>query len=115
MQNVDVPQILQIMVKNNAADVFFYTGARISMKTANGFAQMGEALQPGVTDKIVRELLSDDKTKEFEATGETDFSLFSGDRPVSRQCFPAAGKPHWCCAASTPMYRASINLRCLQC
>ena len=75
MQNVDVPQILQIMVKNNAADVFFYTGARISMKTANGFAQMGEALQPGVTDKIVRELLSDDKTKEFEATGETDFSL----------------------------------------
>lgn len=75
MQHVDVPQILQVMVKNNAADVFFYTGARISMKTANGFAQMGEALQPGVTEKIVRELLTDEKTKELEANGEVDFSL----------------------------------------
>ncbi|MCB1869102.1 MAG: PilT/PilU family type 4a pilus ATPase [Gammaproteobacteria bacterium] len=75
MQHVDVPQILQVMVKNNAADVFFYTGARISMKTANGFAQMGEALQPGVTEMIVRELLTDEKTKELEANGEVDFSL----------------------------------------
>ena len=75
MQHVDVPQILQVMVKNDAADVFFYTGARISMKTANGFAQMGEALQPGVTEMIVRELLTDEKTKELEANGEVDFSL----------------------------------------
>jgi len=75
MQNVDVPQILQVMIKNNAADVFFYTGARISMKTANGFAQLGDALEAGTTEKIVRELLSDDKTKEFDANGEVDFSL----------------------------------------
>ena len=75
MQHVDVPQILQVMVKNNAADVFFYTGARISMKTANGFAQLGDALNPGTTEKIVRELLSDDKSREFDSNGEVDFSL----------------------------------------
>ena len=82
MQHVDVPQILQVMVKNNAADVCFYTGARISMKTANGFAQMGDALSPGTTEKIVRELLSDDKSREFDSNGDCiiniiDFAAFA--------------------------------------
>jgi len=94
MQHVDVPQILQVMVKNDASDVFFYTGARISMKTANGFAQMGEALLPGVTDKVVRELLSDDKIKEFEATGEVDFSLsFRGIGRFRGNAFRQRGEP----------------------
>ncbi|MCP3867220.1 MAG: PilT/PilU family type 4a pilus ATPase [Gammaproteobacteria bacterium] len=75
MQQVDVPQVLQVMIKNDAADVFFYTGARISMKTANGFAQLGEPLEPGVTEQIVRELLTDDKAREFDSNGEVDFSL----------------------------------------
>jgi len=94
MQTVDVPQILQVMVKNNAADVFFYTGARISMKTANGFAQLGEVLEPGTTDKIVRELLSDDKTREFEANGEADFSLsFRGIGRFRGNAFRQRGEP----------------------
>lgn len=75
MDQIDVPRVLQVMVKNNAADVFFYTGARISMKTPNGFAQMGEELKPGETEKAVRELLTDDKMKQFDANGEVDFSL----------------------------------------
>ena len=44
MAEIDVPRILQIMVKNSAADVFMYTGAKISMKTPKGFAQLGELL-----------------------------------------------------------------------
>ena len=75
MEQVDLPRILQIMVKNDAADVFLYTGARISMKTPNGFAQWGERLKPGVTDPVIREILTDDKAKHFEANGEVDFSL----------------------------------------
>ena len=75
MAHIDVPQILQIMVKNNAADVFMYTGARISMKTQKGFAQLGEPLESGDAERAVREILTDEKLKHFEETGEVDFSL----------------------------------------
>jgi len=75
MAQIDVPQILQIMVKNDAADVFMYTGARISMKTQKGFAQLGEPLATGDAERAVREILSDEKLKQFEENGEVDFSL----------------------------------------
>ncbi|MDJ0739168.1 MAG: PilT/PilU family type 4a pilus ATPase [Gammaproteobacteria bacterium] len=78
MAQIDVPQILQIMVKNNAADVFMYTGARISMKTPKGFAQLGDPLEPGDAERAVREILSDEKLKQFEENGEVDFSLSYG-------------------------------------
>ena len=73
--SVDLPRILQLMVKKNAADVFFHTGARITLKTPDGFAQLGEPLRPGVTEKVVRENLPDKKLAEFDANGELDFSL----------------------------------------
>ena len=66
MALIDVPRVLQIMVKNNAADVFMYTGARISMKTQKGFAQLGEPLASGDAERAVREILSDEKLKQFE-------------------------------------------------
>ena len=75
MAQIDVPQILQIMIKNDAADVFMYTGARISMKTQKGFAQLGEPLATGDAERAVREILSDEKLKQFEENGEVDFSL----------------------------------------
>lgn len=75
MAQIDVPQILQIMVQNNAADVFFYTGAKISMKTPKGFAQLGERLDVGDAERAVREILTDEKLKHFEEHGEVDFSL----------------------------------------
>ncbi len=75
MANIDVPRILQIMVQNNAADVFFYTGAKISMKTPKGFAQLGEPLDVGDAERAVREILTDEKLKHFEEHGEVDFSL----------------------------------------
>jgi twitching motility protein PilU len=79
MAVIDIPQVLQIMVKNQAADVFLYTGARISMKTPKGFAQLGDPLGSGDAERAVREILSDDKLKQFEKTGEVDFSLsYSG-------------------------------------
>ena len=79
MPHIDVPQVLQIMIKNRAADVFMYTGARISMKTQKGFAQLGDPLEPGDAERAVREILTDEKLKVFEETGEVDFSLsYSG-------------------------------------
>ncbi|QFY89841.1 PilT/PilU family type 4a pilus ATPase [Magnetovirga frankeli] len=72
---VDLPKILQIMVKNDGADVFFHTGAKITIKTPNGFAQLGERLQPGETEQAVRENLPEKKFAELEKTGELDFSL----------------------------------------
>ncbi|MBF0255340.1 MAG: PilT/PilU family type 4a pilus ATPase [Gammaproteobacteria bacterium] len=72
---IDLPKILQIMVKNDGADVFFHTGAKITIKTPNGFAQLGEPLQPGETEQAVRENLPEKKFAELEKTGELDFSL----------------------------------------
>ncbi len=75
MPTIDLPKILQVMVKNKASDVFLYTGAKISMKTPNGFAQMGEALGLGDAEKAIREILNDDRMKQFDEKGEVDFSL----------------------------------------
>jgi len=75
MAQIDVPRILQIMVKNNAADVFMNTGAKISMKTPKGFAQLGDPLAEGDAERAIREILTDDKLKHFEENGEVDFSL----------------------------------------
>ena len=75
MANIDVPRILQIMVKNNAADVFLYTGAKVSMKTPKGFAQLGDPLAEGDAERAIREILTDEKLKHFEENGEVDFSL----------------------------------------
>ena len=75
MANIDVPRILQIMVQNGAADVFFHTGAKISMKTPKGFAQLGDPLAEGDAERAIREILTDEKLKDFEERGEVDFSL----------------------------------------
>ena len=75
MALIDVPRVLQIMVKNNAADVFLYTGAKISLKTPKGFAQIGEPLESGDAERAIREILTDEKLKHFEEYGEVDFSL----------------------------------------
>ncbi len=75
MPHIDVPRVLQVMVKNNAADVFMYTGAKISMKTPKGFAQLGEPLDSGDADRAIREILTDEKLKHLEEHGEVDFSL----------------------------------------
>jgi twitching motility protein PilU len=75
MADIDVPRILQVMVKNKASDVFLYTGAKVSMKTPNGFAQMGDPLAPGDAERAIREILNDDRLKHFEEHGEVDFSL----------------------------------------
>lgn len=75
MPTIDVPRILQVMAKNKASDVFLYTGAKISMKTPNGFAQMGEPLAHGDAERAIREILNDDRLKHFEEHGEVDFSL----------------------------------------
>ena len=75
MPQIDVPRVLQIMVKNNAADVFLYTGAKISMKTPKGFAQLGEPLEAGDAERAIREILNDEKLKYYEEHGEVDFSL----------------------------------------
>ncbi|MGB5255536.1 MAG: ATPase, T2SS/T4P/T4SS family, partial [Sedimenticolaceae bacterium] len=75
MALIDVPRVLQIMVKNNAADVFMYTGAKISLKTPKGFAQIGEPLEAGDAERAIREILTDEKLKHFEEHGEVDFSL----------------------------------------
>jgi twitching motility protein PilU len=75
MAAIDVPRVLEVMVKNNAADVFMYTGAKISMKTPKGFAQLGEPLAPGDAEHAIREILTDEKLKDFEEKGEVDFSL----------------------------------------
>ncbi len=72
---IDLPRILQIMVKNNGSDVFLHTGAKITIKTPNGFAQMGDTITPGEVEQAVREYVPDKKYVELEKSGELDFSM----------------------------------------
>ncbi len=75
MAGIDIPRILQFMVQKNGSDIFFHTGAKISMKTADGFVQFGEPLPPGAAQKAAYSILKEDKKGHFEAHGEVDFSL----------------------------------------
>ena len=94
MAYIDVPRVLQVMVKNKASDVFFYTGAKISMKTPNGFAQMGETLSQGDAEHAIREILNDEKQKHFDEHGEVDFSLsYKGIGRFRGNAFMQRGEP----------------------
>ena len=75
MADIDVPRILQFMVQSQGSDIFFHTGAKISMKTANGFKQFGEPLPPGAAEKAARSVLKDEKAHLLEKHGEVDFSV----------------------------------------
>jgi twitching motility protein PilU len=75
MADIDVPRILQFMVKSQGSDIFFHTGAQISMKTANGFAQFGDPLPPGAAEKAARSVLKEEKIHHLEKHGEVDFSV----------------------------------------
>ena len=54
------------MVKNKASDVFFYTGAKVSMKTPNGFAQLGEPLEHGVSHRVAETVVDHLEVVEIE-------------------------------------------------
>ena len=60
-------------------------------------------------EKIVRELLTDEKTKELEANGEVDFHSLFVALAVLGECLPPAGRHLWFCVASIPMCRASMD------
>lgn len=78
MADIDVPRILQFMVQNKGSDIFFLTGAKISMKTSNGFEQFGEPLPPGAAEKAARSVLKEEKAHMLEKHGEVDFSVSLG-------------------------------------
>ncbi len=72
---LDIAPYLAVMVKNEAADMFLHTGARILVKGPGGFHWMGEKLVPGVTERVLRSVTTDAKIKDFEERGEVDFAL----------------------------------------
>jgi twitching motility protein PilU len=77
MQDTDleVAPYLALMVKQGASDLFLHTGAHMLIKSPDGFRWVGDLLTPGVTERVLRSVTSDDRIKEFEEKGEVDFAV----------------------------------------
>ena len=71
---------LELMAEKNASDLFFTSGAFVSMKI-NGVTQRisKAALQPGVVKKIAYEIMDEQQISEFEETKEMNLGISVGD------------------------------------
>ncbi len=72
---LEVAPYLALMVKQGASDLFLHTGAKMLIKGPDGFRWVGEVLTPGVNERVLRSVTSDDRIKEFEEKGEVDFAV----------------------------------------
>ena len=66
---------LTVMVNNGGADLFLHTGAKPTIKGNSGFKTLGAIMGHGDTQRILRAMLTDAKMREFEESGEVDFSF----------------------------------------
>ena len=66
---------LTVMVKNGGADLFLHTGAKPTIKGNSGFKSLDTILDYGETERILHAMLTDAKMREFEESGEVDFSF----------------------------------------
>lgn len=73
--DLEIAPYLALMVNKDGEDIYFHTGAKILIKGPFGFAWIGEKLEAGQVDGILRSVASDKKIMDFEANGEVDFSL----------------------------------------
>ncbi len=73
--DLEVAPYLALMVKQGASDLFLHTGAKMLIKGPDGFRWVGEVLTPGVNERVLRSVTSDERIKEFEEKGEVDFAV----------------------------------------
>lgn len=68
--------LLRTMVQKNGSDLFITAGAPPSIKVDGAMTQLsGQSLSPQHTQVLVRSIMNDKQTSEFEATQECNFAI----------------------------------------
>lgn len=66
----------RLMAQHNASDLYFTTGAPVSVRIEGDIRSVGsESLGPGVAKSLIYEILSDDQVATFEAEKELNLGL----------------------------------------
>jgi len=77
---MDIKTYLEIMVKKQASDLFFTTGAPVNMKIEGITTAIGEtAFPPGEVKKLAYKILTDQQKSTFEETLELDMAYTERD------------------------------------
>lgn len=72
---MDIQNYLKIMVKQEASDLYFSTGAPVNIKTNGVTSPIGESpFPPGQVKKLAYSILSEEQKQKFEETLELDMA-----------------------------------------
>ena len=73
---MNIEPYLKLMAQQGASDMFFTTGAPVSIKVEGHFKPVSkQALQPGLIKRIAYSLMSEEQIKEFEETREMNLGI----------------------------------------
>ncbi len=73
---MDITPYLQLMADKHASDLFFSTGAPVTIKIEGKVGPIGnQPLPPGTVKQLAYSLMRDEQIKEFEANLEMNFSV----------------------------------------
>ncbi|MEQ6340330.1 MAG: hypothetical protein M3A44_01420 [Gammaproteobacteria bacterium] len=73
---MDITPYLQLMADKHASDLFFSTGAPVTIKIEGKVGPIGnQPLPPGTVKQLAYSLMRDEQVKEFEANLEMNFSV----------------------------------------
>lgn len=73
---MDITPYLQLMADKHASDLFFSTGAPVTIKIEGKVGPIGnQPLPPGTVKQLAYSLMRDEQVKEFEAHLEMNFSV----------------------------------------
>ncbi len=77
---MDIQTYLEIMVKKEASDLYFTTGAPVNMKVNGVTSPIGESpFPPGQVQKLAYAILTDEQKQRFEETLELDMAYSVND------------------------------------
>lgn len=78
---MDITPYLEMMVRHDASDLFFVSGAPAKIKISGAIRSIGETpLTPGFCREAVLSLMDDAQRQAFKETLESDFAVALGDK-----------------------------------
>ena len=73
---MNIEPYLKLMAQQGASDMFFTTGAPVSIKVEGTFKPVSkQVMQPGMVKRIAYTLMNEDQTREFEETREMNLGI----------------------------------------
>ena len=102
---MNIQPYLRLMSERNGSDLYFTTGAPVSMNVEGVMMPIGKTpLEPGMTREIANSVMDDQQRMGFEATMEMNLGLSVKDVAGSALIFTCSVvKCRWSSALSSPM------------